>query len=219
MYDNFSRFYWQLVSFRSLFCKFRLLKLGQENQHNLWVVELLDRSINYFIYLFVCLFIYLLFVYLFFYSFIHLFKLTGLYCCSIFFFPFPQSRDVFLKALSSLHCDTTIPGQEVSLRLLANDFGKETPVDDLPRPSDTQFTIITRPAKWQIDNLPFSMDDYFAELKTREIGRTLLHTPVITSTQLPFTTNMSFCQTLSSEMGVAWVAAQQTRGKGEYFIR
>ena len=90
-----------------------------------------------------------------------------------------------------------------------------TPVDDLSQTSNSDLSIITRPAPWQLDEVPFSQSMYFSELQTRDIGRTVLHTPVITSTQLPFTGNRMFCHAFSAEMGVVWVAAQQTQGKGE----
>lgn len=75
--------------------------------------------------------------------------------------------------------------------------------------------MITSPAQWQLQGLPFSREEYFSRLETRELGRTVLYTPVITSTQLPFTGNLTFCQALTQEMGVVWVAAQQTQGKGQ----
>ena len=87
-------------------------------------------------------------------------------------------------------------------------------MDSVEQPSLSELTVVTNPAPWQLHGLPFSCDRYFQELRTREMGRSLLHTPVITSTQLPFMGNLTFCQALRPEMGVVWVAAQQTKGKG-----
>ena len=137
---------------------------------------------------------------------------------NLFFFLILQCREIFLGSLASVHSDSIIPCQEVSLHLISNDFSKWTPIDDLPRPSNSELTIITRPAPWQLKTLPFSSVAYFSELKTREIGKTVLHTPVITSTMLPFTGNLAFYQGLSSEMGVVWLAAQQTQGKGKPYL-
>lgn len=91
-------------------------------------------------------------------------------------------------------------------------------MDETAQPSTSELTVVTTPAPWQLSDLPFSCSEYFQVLQTRELGRTLLHTPVITSTQLPFVGNMTFCQALRPEMGVVWVAAQQTKGKGKFAV-
>ena len=64
-------------------------------------------------------------------------------------------------------------------------------------------------------NLSFDFLEYFKLLKTRDMGRSVLYTPVIASTQTLFTGNLPFCSALTQEMGVVSVAAQQTKGKGE----
>lgn len=111
--------------------------------------------------------------------------------------------------------DSTLPGKDLSLRFLSHDFTLGTPVDSTPPSSPSELTVVTRPAPWQVNSLPFSSKDYFRQLETRELGRTILHTPVITSTQLPFSGNLCFCQLSQLAVGVVWVAAQQTKGKGQ----
>lgn len=111
--------------------------------------------------------------------------------------------------------DSTLPGRDLSLVFISTDYSIGTPVDDPQRPSTSELTVITNPAPWQLKSLPFSPAEYFQRLETSELGRTLLHTPVITSTQLPFMGNDTFCQMLTQQMGVVWVAAQQTQGKGK----
>ena len=110
-----------------------------------------------------------------------------------------------------------IKGSEMNLRLIANDFSKlGTPVDPLPQPSSSNLTVIARPAKWQLRSLPFDSDLYFEHLQTAYLGRTVLYTPVISSTQTVFTGNVTFRNALTTQLGVVCVAAQQTQGKGEF---
>ena len=109
-----------------------------------------------------------------------------------------------------------IKGSEISLQLISNDFSKlGTPVDPLPQPSSSNLTVIARPAKWQVRSLPFDLDLYFEHLRTAHLGQTVLYTPVISSTQTVFTGNVTFCDALTTQLGVVCVAAQQTQGKGE----
>ena len=127
----------------------------------------------------------------------------------------PQNRHHFLSTIKPhLLDDSSIPGKDMSLRFITHDYTLGTPVDMPPSPSASELTVVTSPAPWQVKQLPFSSQVYFRQLQTRELGRVLLHTPVITSTQLPFTGNLSFCQALGADLGLVWVAAQQTRGKG-----
>lgn len=113
-----------------------------------------------------------------------------------------------------------IKGSEMDLQLIPHDFSKlGTPVDPLPQPSAKNLTVVARPARWQLHSLPFNPDIYFEHLKTAHLGRTVLYTPVISSTQTVFTGNVMFCNTLTSQMGVVCVAAQQTQGKGEQTCR
>lgn len=130
-----------------------------------------------------------------------------------------QNRSLFLSTIKPHLLDSAIPGKDTSLRFITTDYNLGTPVDDVAQPSLSELTVITRPAPWQLNGLPFSHEMYFQGLRTREMGRTLLHTPVITSTQLPFMGNLTFCQALRPEAGVVWVAAQQTKGKGRVSLQ
>ena len=104
----------------------------------------------------------------------------------------------------------------MDLQLIPLDFSKlGTPVDPLPEPSAKNLTVVARPARWQLHSLPFNPDLYFEHLMTAQLGRTVLYTPVISSTQTVFTGNMTFCNALTPRLGVVCVAAQQTQGKGE----
>lgn len=134
--------------------------------------------------------------------------------CLLFVIASFQSRSHFLSALKPHLSDCVIPGKDLSLRFLSHDYNLGTPVDETPPSSTSELIVVTKPAPWQLQSLPFSSLEYFQRLETRELGRTLLHTPVITSTQLPFTGNLTFCQMVEPKMGVVWVAAQQTKGKG-----
>ena len=109
-----------------------------------------------------------------------------------------------------------VPGREMSLRLIEHDYQTDTPVDSAPCPTPCEMTLITLPAHWQLGSQPFNFNEYFANLQTAHLGRTLLYTAVITSTQSLFTGNIDFCNALTLEMGVVSVAGQQTKGKGEY---
>ncbi len=126
-----------------------------------------------------------------------------------------QDRSLFLSAMEPHLLDSSsLPGNEVSLEFLTTDYTLGTPVDHAPSPSPSKLTVVARPAPWQLQQLPFHPEEYFGRLETRELGRTVLYTPVITSTQLPFTGNLTFAQSLERERGVVWVATQQTKGKG-----
>ncbi len=155
-----------------------------------------------------------------------LFSMVSLFGVSMLFLPLHltltpsllQHHSLFLSAIDPLLSDPVIPGKDISIRIISIDYAMGTPVDQPPRPSTSEQTIVTQPAQWQLDSLPFSSQEYFRKLETRELGRTVLHTPVITSTQLPFTGNMAFCHALQPEMGVVWVATQQTQGKGKIIM-
>jgi len=106
---------------------------------------------------------------------------------------------------------------EMSLRLIEHDFRSGTSVDPPPKPHPSSQTLITNPGKWQLDSLPFNTDSYFDHLRSNHLGRTLLYTEVITTTQSLFTSNMAFSEALTQDMGVVNVAGQQTKGKGTTF--
>ena len=105
----------------------------------------------------------------------------------------------------------------MSARLITTNFEDGSPVDGFPStPQPTELAILTSPAKWQLRSLSFDFLEYFKLLKTKNLGGSILYTPVITSTQTLFTGNLPFCSALMPEMGVVSVAAQQTKGKGQW---
>lgn len=124
-----------------------------------------------------------------------------------------ENRALFLSNYSS-QTGTTIKGSETDVVLVLTDYTRSTPVDPPPPPTLTSLTIITRPAKWQLDAVSFDFESYQERLKTATLGRTLLYTSIITSTQSLLAGNIPFCNSLPSELGVVCVAGQQTRGKG-----
>ena len=128
-----------------------------------------------------------------------------------------QAQSNFVSTCTPLLTPPThslVPGRELSVRLLRTDFEAGTPVDEPTKPTHSEQVIITNPARWQLDNQPFDFLEYFESLRTDKLGRTLLYTSVITSTQTLFTGNIEFCNSLRAEMGVVNVAGQQTQGKG-----
>ena len=115
-----------------------------------------------------------------------------------------------------LDSSSSIVGSEMSARLITTDFEDGTSVDGFPPPPESsELAIFTNPARWQLRNLSFDFLEYFKLLKTKDMGRSVLYTPVIASTQTLFTGNLPFCSALTQEMGVVSVAAQQTKGKGQ----
>ena len=102
----------------------------------------------------------------------------------------------------------------MSLRLIEHNYQSGTPVDSAPFPTHSEMALITLPARWQLEAQPFNFSEYFDRLHTTSLGRTVLYTAVIPSTQTLFTGNIEFCNALTTDMGVVSVAGQQTRGKG-----
>ena len=104
----------------------------------------------------------------------------------------------------------------MSARLITIDFEQDgSSVDGFPPPPrPSELAIVTNPAEWQVRSLSFNFLEYFELLKTQILGRSVLYTPVISSTQTLFTGNVPFCSALMSDMGVISVAGQQTKGKG-----
>ena len=105
----------------------------------------------------------------------------------------------------------------MSARLITTNFEVDgSSVDGFPPPPQpSELAIVTNPAEWQIKNLSFNFLEYFELLKTQTLGRSVLYTPVIASTQTLFTGNIPFCSALTPDMGVVSVAGQQTKGKGQ----
>lgn len=133
-----------------------------------------------------------------------------------------QNRSKILSAMSPLLDSTgSISGSEMSVRLITTNFEEGSSVDGFPSlPQPSELAILTNPAKWQVRSLSFDFLEYFKLLKTQNLGRSVLYTPVITSTQTLFTGNLPFCSALTPDMGVVSVATQQTKGKGKQcFVR
>lgn len=129
----------------------------------------------------------------------------------VYFIPPLQNRSQFLSVFGK---EDRIKGSEMDIELIPDDMTEGTPVDPPPEPAHNSISIYTKPAKWQLASLPFNPDLYFSHLRTTHLGKTMLYTSVISSTQTVFTGNIPFCTSLSSEMGLVCVATQQTKGKG-----
>ena len=115
-----------------------------------------------------------------------------------------------------LDSSSSITGTEISARLITTNFEDGSSVDGFPPPPQpSEIAIVTNPAEWQVRSLSFNSLKYFELLKTRTLGRSVLYTPVISSTQTLFTGNVPFCSALTPDMGVVSVAGQQTKGKGQ----
>ena len=111
----------------------------------------------------------------------------------------------------------SIKGSEISARLITTNFEEGSSVDGFPPlPQSSEVAIVTNPAKWQISGLSFNSLEYFEQLKTQTLGRSVLYSPVTTSTQTMFTGNVPFCSALTPDMGVVSLAGQQTKGKGQH---
>lgn len=87
-------------------------------------------------------------------------------------------------------------------------------VDPLPCPTTNKIVLLTRPSEAQLNSLEFDVAQYVRCLRTGHLGRTLLYTPVIGSTQTMLTGNLPFSMALKTVMGVVCVAGQQTQGRG-----
>ena len=107
-----------------------------------------------------------------------------------------------------------VKGTDVDLLFCQDDYSQGSPVDPPPESSESLLTVITSPASWQVKQVSFDADAYFTALKTTNMGRCLLYTPVITSTQVVLCGNLPFSLSLSAKAGVVWVAEKQTKGKG-----
>ena len=111
---------------------------------------------------------------------------------------------------------TTLKGSEVDIELVTTDVAKEgSPVDPLPEPAADQLVLLTNPSPLQLKSIDFNIDQYMRCLRTAYLGRTLIYTPIIGSTQTLLTGNSPLCTALKRDMGLVCVAGQQTRGKGE----
>ncbi len=95
---------------------------------------------------------------------------------------------------------------------------QDPPLGSLPMPTARCLCIFTRPTEAQLRAVSFDSQLYFSLLKTDTLGRTVLCTSVISSTQNVFTGNLTFAQALPNSLGTVCVAQQQTKGKGRYLL-
>ena len=125
-----------------------------------------------------------------------------------------QRRSEFVSCALACADGGVIKGSEMDVELITPDLAEGTPVDAHPMPSPKRLCIFTGPAHCQLGRLPFDFELYFSLLGTTKLGRTVLYTPVISSTQTAFTGNTRFSQSIPPTLGLASVAGQQTQGKG-----
>ena len=111
--------------------------------------------------------------------------------------------------------ENSIKGREVDVNVVTLDTPADgTSVDPLPVPTMKKIVLLTNPSSSQLRSLEFNVSQYTTSLQTAFLGRTLIYTPVIGSTQTAFAGNMPFCTALRTDMGVVCLASQQTQGKG-----
>lgn len=128
---------------------------------------------------------------------------------------FTQLRAQFNAAIAPLLKDDVIRGSEVDIEIVDTDEMSEgSSVDPLPCPAANKIVLLTRPSEAQLNNLEFDVAQYMRCLRTGHLGRTLLYTAVIGSTQTMLTGNLPFSMALKTGMGVVCVARQQTQGRG-----
>ena len=132
-----------------------------------------------------------------------------------------QHSEEFLKCikLNGIRAEDSstsvlIKGNDVDILFCQDDYSQGSPVDPPPHSTESLLSTITRPASWQVKQLSFDADVYFAFLKTTNMGRCVLYAPVMTSTHALLCGNLPFSLSLSSKAGVICVAGQQTKGKG-----
>ena len=71
-----------------------------------------------------------------------------------------------------------------SVELVERDDCGGVPVDSCP--DESKLCILEEPSEGELVGMLFDRRRYFAELKTKYLGHTLLYTPVIASTQTLF---------------------------------
>lgn len=126
-----------------------------------------------------------------------------------------QQRRVFESAVSPLVKDSVISGSEVDIELVRTDAASEgSSVDPHPTPATNKIVLLTRPSATELEELKFDFAQFTHWLQNRYLGKTLLYTPVIGSTQTMLTGNMPFSLAMKSDIGLVCVAGQQTQGRG-----
>lgn len=140
------------------------------------------------------------------------------YCILVIFSS--QLRSDFESTVASLVSGGVIEGSEVNIELITSDpVISGSSVDPPSTPTANRIVLLTNPLQTEVQDLEFDFNQYTRLLTTGHVGRTLLYTPVIGSTQTMLTGNLKFARSLSSELGVVCVAGQQTRGRGIQYYR
>ena len=130
-----------------------------------------------------------------------------------------QLRLTFDSVMAPLVKNDVISGSEVDIVLIGTDSAREgSSVDPPPTPTVNKIVLHTRPSDEQLQELGFNTSQYTRWLNTGHLGRILLYTPVIGSTQTMLTGNMPFSLALKPEMGMVCAAGQQTQGRGIYMV-
>ena len=132
-----------------------------------------------------------------------------------------QLRSRFNSAIAPLvKKNDVIEGSEVDITLVGAGSDEEgSSVDPPPTPTASEIVLLTRPSEEQLQGMEFDVTQYTRWLRTGHLGRTLVYTPVIGSTQTVFTGNLPFTMALKPDMGVVCAAGQQTQGKGITFFQ
>ena len=112
--------------------------------------------------------------------------------------------------------DGVVRGSGVDIELMTADPAVDgSSVDPPHTPTPNKIVLLTRPLQGDLEELEFDGSQYTRLLRTGHMGRTLLYTPVIGSTQTMLTGNLPFTRALRPDMGVVCVAGQQTQGRGK----
>ena len=87
-------------------------------------------------------------------------------------------------ASGSLRNDVIV-GKENKVEILLRDRRGGLPVDITPTHDHTY--LLPHPAEGELTGLPFDVKVYLNHLQTKTLGRTIIYSPVISSTQTLFT--------------------------------
>jgi len=84
----------------------------------------------------------------------------------------------------SLRNDVII-GKENKVEVLLRDRRGGLPVDITP--THNHIYLLPHPTEGELSGLPFNVTEYLSHLQTKTLGRTVIYSPVISSTQTLFT--------------------------------
>ena len=123
-----------------------------------------------------------------------------------------QEHSLFLRSTGTTEGErNVIKGKGMDIELIPTEDGSPLPV-----PTAHHLCVITTPTQQQLNAISFDFQLYFSLLKTATLGRTVLYTPIISSTQTVFTGNLPFADSLPASLGTVCVAGRQTNGIGRY---